>query len=475
MAQAPRHSEVALTKGAVCKTGAVATGRARSVPPRVIHWMLDAFYAGLVAALPLYALIRAASDPKARSRWSAYIRDVPARFGMRRVRESDRPCVWVHGVSVGEVKAAARLVEEIERVLPEAEVVLSVTTDTGYRVARAHYPGHRVEFYPPDFSWIVHDALDALRPDLMILVESEFWPNFLLGAEERGIPVVLVNGKMSRRSAGRFAALGRLSRPLLRSLALVCTQIPSYAERFQDLGVEPDRIRVTGNMKFDNIPIKQEDERESYFGRLLGHEQGLPIVVAGSTHPGEERLIAAMHRRMREDGRPFRLVVAPRHPARADTVEADLRREGGDVVRRSRMGDESHPAPDEIVLLDTVGELEMVYARADFVFVGGTLVPHGGQNMMEPASLGRPVVVGPHIDNFRDEVAMLLEADGLALVPDAAGVERTIRSWIDDPEGAAEIGRRAQTVIQGSKGATGRTLDMLRPHLERIARRELET
>jgi 3-deoxy-D-manno-octulosonic-acid transferase len=373
--------------------------------------------------------------------------------------------VWIHAVSVGEVKAAARLVEEIEREVPGVEVVITVTTDTGYRVARKRYPGRRVEFYPPDFSWIVNNALDALRPDLMILVESEFWPNFMLAAEERGLPVVLVNGKMSPRSASRFAALHLVSKPLLQSIDLLCAQIPAYADRFLSLGVEADRIRVTGNMKFDNIPIKQEHARQNYFGRLLGEEDGSPIVVAGSTHPGEERALAAMHRRFRESGVPCRLVVVPRHPARADTVEADIRREGGAVVRRSRMGEDSRPGPNEIVLLDTVGELEMVYARADVVFVGGTLVPHGGQNMMEPASLGRAVVVGPHVGNFRGEVAMLLEADGIVLARDAQGVEGVIRRWLQDPQDASAYGRRARQVIQDSKGATARTLDMLKPHL----------
>jgi 3-deoxy-D-manno-octulosonic-acid transferase len=175
-----------------------------------------------------------------------------------------------------------------------------------------------------------------------------------------------------------------------------------------------------------------------------------------------------MHRRLREEGVACRFVIVPRHPVRADTVEADIAREGGRVVRRSRLKDDTQLEPNDIVLLDTVGELEMVYAKADVVFVGGTLVPHGGQNMMEPASLGCPVVVGPHIANFRDEVGMLLEAEGLLLERDAAGVERVIRSWLQDPETAAGFGQRARAVIQDSKGATGRTLEVLGPHLDRL-------
>jgi len=440
----------------------------RTFPRRIVQWSFDALYAAMVSALPLYAAARATHDPKARSRWAAYARDIAARFGRRQPRATGRPCVWVHGVSVGEVKAAARLVAEIDRVVPGVEVVITVTTDTGARVARRRYPGRRVEFYPPDLSWIVNDTLDALRPDLMVLVESEFWPNFLVAARERGIPVALVNGKLSARSAHRFGLLAPVARRLMDCIEIFCVQLPLHERRFRDLGVPAERIHVTGNMKFDNIPIKQDALRDDAFVHLLGCADGIPIIVAGSTHPGEERALARIHASLRADGIPFRLVVAPRHPARADTVAADIRREGGDVVRRSRMGPEDGPREGQIVLLDTVGELERVYARADGVFVGGSLVRHGGQNMMEPASLGKPVVVGRHVFNFRGEVEMLRHVDGIALVRDAAGVEATLRTWLADPASARAMGTRAREVIERSKGATGRTLDCLRPLLERV-------
>ena len=440
-------------------------------PLRVKHWAMDALYSSLVTVLPLYAAGRLVRDSKARSRWSAYLRDVANRFRERQPRASRGRCVWVHGVSVGEVKAAARLVDEIERTMPDVEVVISVTTDTGYRVAEKRYPGHRIEFYPPDFSWVVNNALDAIQPDLVILVESEFWPNFLFAARDRGIPVALVNGRMSERSAARFCKLARFARALLGCLELVCVQMPQYAERFLALGVDPQRVHVTGNMKFDNIPIKHKPQRNDVFAGLVGHEEGLPVLVAGSTHPGEERALAAIHRRIVQDGIAHRLVVAPRHPARADTVEGEMRREGVDVVRRSRMQDGDRPAPGQVVLWDTVGELERVYAQSDVVFVGGSLVKHGGQNMMEPASLGRPVVVGPSIHNFRGEVEMLLAADGIRVVPDEAGVEATLRAWFADTASAAALGERARAAIERSKGATDRTLEVLRPLLRQVAAR----
>ena len=235
------------------------------------------------------------------------------------------------------------------------------------------------------------------------------------------------------------------------------------------MGLAPSRIHVTGNMKFDNIPMPIEDPRQRAFDALVGHDGRMPLVVAGSTHPGEERALARIRRRLAEAGQPFRLLVAPRHPARGDVVEAELRREGLSVVRRSRVAPGGTVERADAVLLDTVGELEMAYALADVVFVGGTLVPHGGQNMMEPASLGRPVVVGPSLFNFRGEVDLLRHAEGLEIVGDEAGVESTLSRWFLDPEAAARVGRRAFGAIRASKGATDKTMEVLRPLLRRIA------
>jgi 3-deoxy-D-manno-octulosonic-acid transferase len=428
----------------------------------------------LAAATP-WAVLRILTNAKARSRWRAYLADVPVRFGRRRRRLGAAPCVWVHGVSVGEVKAAARLVERIQEQVPGVEIVLSVTTDTGRRVAEERYPDQRVEYYPPDASWIVKDALDAIRPDLMVLVESELWPNFLLAARRRGLPVVLVNGRMSDRSARRFGRVPWVGGPLVRALDHVFVQIPAYAERYRALGVHAGRLAVTGNMKFDNIPFKGKDARPQRFARLLGLEGGaVPILVAGSTHPGEERQLVRVQRRLAAQGRHVRLVVAPRHPGRRDAVEADIRREGAQPVLRSRLSDppEGGSPPrtpeDAVVVLDSVGELESVYGLADLVFVGGTLVPHGGQNMMEPASLGKPVVVGPHVGNFRGEVAMLLQAGGLRLVSDLEGLEQALAEWLGDMPAARDMGARARDAILASKGATERTLEGLAGHLQRL-------
>lgn len=450
--------------------GPARPGAWPQLPGRVAHFVADAGYAALGALLLPWAFGRAVVNPKARARWTAYLRDVPARFGRRGPRRTTGPCVWVHGVSVGEVKAAARLVERIEQRVPGVEVVVTATTDTGYRVARERYPGHRVEFYPPDVSWIVRDALDRLRPDLVVLVESEFWPNFLTAVSHRGIPTVLVNGRISERSASRFRRGGRLTRGLLSAIARFCVQLPVHADRFASLGLPADHVVVTGNLKFDNVPILADRRRSDAYARLLGATDGRPLFVAGSTHPPEERWMGQAVRRVRASGVPLRAVVAPRHPARADAVEADLRREGVEVVRRSRLTDAPAPA-DAVILLDTVGELEAVYALADVVYVGGSLVRHGGQNVMEPASVGKPILVGPHTWNFRGEVDLLASSGALEVVPDVDGLVAGVLRALTDPAAAHARGERGRAAILESKGATERTLAALEPWLAPLAAR----
>lgn len=441
------------------------------VPARVAHFLADAGYAALGVVLLPWAVGRAALNPKARARWTAYLRDVRARFGPRAPRTSAAPCVWVHGVSVGEVKAAARLVALLERRLPGVEVVVTTTTDTGHRVARERYPGRRVEFWPPDLSWVVRGALDRLRPDLVVLVESEFWPNFLAAARHRGIPAVLVNGRISERSAARFRRGGPLTRRLLGSIARLCVQLPVHAARFAALGLPADRIAVTGNLKFDNVPILVDRARAAGWAAMPGGGDGRPLLVAGSTHPPEERVLGEVVRRVRAAGVPLRAVVAPRHPARADAVEADLQRAGLAVVRRSRLAPGATASPDAVVLLDTVGELESVYALADVVFVGGSLVRHGGQNVMEPASVGKPILVGPHTWNFRGEVDLLAAAGALRVVEDADALTAGVLALLADPAAAAARGAAGRAAILESKGATERTVAALEPWLAPLAAR----
>ena len=439
-------------------------------PARVWHTLLDVGYAGAsVLALP-YALVRLAFDRKARARAVPFVRDLPARFARRTPRGGEAPCLVVQAVSVGEVKAVAHLLARLGEALPGVDIVLAVTTVTGRRVARELYPTLRVERTPADVSWSVGRFLDALRPDLVLLVESELWPGFLMALRRRSIPVVLVNGRMSERSARRLGRVRWFARRLLGALDGAFVQLPAYGGRFAALGMDPERIAVTGNIKLDNMAAEPDRERARHLAHLLGVEEpDVPVVVAGSTHPGEERALVRAVRRLAGEGRRMRLVLAPRHPERRESVAADVRREGGVPVLRSGIEAPRGPAaPDDVFVLDSVGELEALYGAADFAFVGGTLVPHGGQNMMEPASLGLPVVVGPHLGNFRSEVALLQAAGAVRVVDDEDGLASVLRAWCDDRAAARAQGSRAQAVVRASQGAGQRTVEGLEPWLARL-------
>ncbi|MGE0192814.1 MAG: 3-deoxy-D-manno-octulosonic acid transferase [Planctomycetota bacterium] len=449
----------------------VTTPRGPRRPAYLRHALLDLGYVGAaVLGLPI-ALARLAVDAKARARAGPFVRDLPARMARRTPREGEAPCVLVQAVSVGEVKAVARLLARLAEELPGADIVLGVTTVTGRRVAAELYPTLRVERAPTDLSWSIHRYLAALRPDLVLLVESGLWPGFLLAARRRGVPVVLVNGRMSERSARRFGRTRWFARRLFGSLDRVFAQLAVYAERLEHLGVDPDRIVVTGNLKLDNVTPAADRERVGALARLFGlQDTEVPVLVAGSTHPGEERELVRVVRQLAAGGRRMHLVLVPRHPERRDSVAVDVRREGGaPVLRSGLLAPRGAPAPDDVFVLDTVGELEHAYGLAAFAFVGGTLVPHGGQNLIEPASLGLPVVVGPHLFQFRSEVALLRASEGVRVVDDAAGLEAVLRAWHDDRAAARALGARARDAVCSSQGASERTIEGLRPHLARLS------
>lgn len=379
----------------------------------------------------------------------------------------NRPRVWVHGVSVGEVKNLARLIEGVEARHPEVDIVVSATTPTGFSLAQRLYPGRTVVRYPLDFGLFPGRALDRVEPRCVLLMELEIWPNFLQAAARRSIPVAVVNGRISERSFRGY----RLARGLLPQFDWIeryCVQNNTYRERLMALGVAAERIAVTGNMKYDGVARRGAEADSLRLRRWLAPDDQL-VFVCGSTHPREEEWIqerlASVAARL---GVPVRLVVAPRHPERAVAVAEGLTARGAAVLRWSEV-DEPLPQldPRHVLLVDTIGQLEAFYGACDVAFVGGSLVPHGGQNMLEPAALGRAVVFGPYTSNFRTDVELLLEAGAVVQVPDAAGLGRALESLFRDPALRAELGARAVALIRGNQGATARTLDLIAPILDR--------
>jgi 3-deoxy-D-manno-octulosonic-acid transferase len=419
----------------------------------VLHGGYDlAWILGIVLASPWW-IARCLLDPAFRTM-------VLERMTLRTPGGSDgtRECVLVHGVSVGEVKGAAALVREIEVRRPDVEVVICSTTKTGLEVARQLYPANRVVRFPVDISFVVRRFLRLLRPAAVVLVELEIWPNFLRCCNRAGIPVAVVNGRMTPHSFGQYV-LFRQTLPQFNRISLFCAQLEEYAERFRSLGGPPERVLVTGNMKADGLSVGEPDPTSiADLSPLLGGRGDQLVLVAGSTHEPEEQLVAeAWH-----EGLPdARLILVPRHPTRAGDVERSLRTLGlqPQVLSRLRAGEV--PEPDRPVVVDTIGELEAIYGLADLVFVGGTLVPHGGQNMLEPAAVGCPVLHGPSVENFAQEAALLATRGASREVADAAELASALRELGGDEAGRVRMAEAGRRTVEQQRGATRVTADAL--------------
>jgi 3-deoxy-D-manno-octulosonic-acid transferase len=372
------------------------------------------------------------------------------------------PVIWLHAVSVGEVLAVSRLVGELERAFPEFELLISTTTRTGQDLARQRFGTERVFYCPLDLPWAVRAYLNALKPCLLILAETEFWPNLLSGCFRRGIPVAVVNARISDRSWPRYRFLRGLWRPFLSRISRVLAQSETDAERLKAIGCKPERVSVAGNLKFD-VRAAQEADATRLLKTLA---LGLRIVVAGSTLEGEEvALLEAWPQLLAADPK-LAMVLAPRHPERFAAVAALLEQSGIPWVKRSDW--QSQPAnsiqqirPGQIVLLDTIGELASVYSIAAVAFVGGSLIPAGGHNPLEPAQFGVPIVMGPNYVNFLAIAADLLANNALRIATKEEFAP-TLIELLEDRDIAKSMGERAKQVFDQQAGATDRCIAALR-------------
>jgi 3-deoxy-D-manno-octulosonic-acid transferase len=370
--------------------------------------------------------------------------------------------IWIHAVSVGEVIAASRLIEMLRDLDPALPVVISTTTRTGQKLAQERFdlsqellaqPGPaptRVFYYPLDFRWIVRRYLQALHPRVLVLVESELWPRMLVEAERAKIPVVVVNGRISNRSLPRYRALRTLWKPLLRKLTMVLAQSEEDRRRFVEIGVAPDVARVAGNLKYDvrvagASPITR---------KLRAHlPQPSKVIVAGSTLEGEERILLDAFRDLLPECPQLTMILAPRHPERFRTVERSIADAHRPLIRRSDWMQRPQPIPaGSVFLLDSVGELASVYSLASVAFVGGSLVPAGGHNPLEPAQFAVPIVTGPYTENFRGMVAALLEQEAIRVTPPER-LCAAVREVLTSPEAQA-MGTRARRVFEEQAGAS---------------------
>jgi len=424
----------------------------------------------------LYSLAFIAMLPAFLLNREKYLPGFSERFGrLPEFRKDGRPVIWVHCVSVGEANAARPLVKRLREEYPGFRIVISTVTKTGQDLCKQLYSDEAelIFYFPFDWKFTVLRALRAIRPNLVLVLETEIWFNFFRETRKRGITLAIVNGRVSDKSARRYSYIPKTIGRVLRYPNVVLAQSERDAERFHDLGVKSRKIVVTGNLKFDQDPATGDKKKTAYFRERFSADGMSPVILAASTHAPEEKwlLQALGELRGSEECARTRLFLAPRHPERFDEVAETIEESGFSFARRTAPLDLSDgEAP--VVLLDSIGELRSAYPLADVVFTGGSLIPHGGQNILEPAMDARAIVTGPHMMNFRT-IAEEFEREGAFLQLDECEQEeipvalaRAFRDLITDKAARDEIGRRALAIVQKNRGAAERTLVALQPSLE---------
>jgi len=373
--------------------------------------------------------------------------------------------LWLHAVSVGEVIAAVPLVHALQRRFPDLPILVSTITETGQTTAREKIAADAYTYFPLDYPWVVRQVIGRVQPRLFIMVETEIWPNFLRQLARQEVPAVLVNGRISPRSFKGYRRLRPFMRRVLPAITVFGMQTELDAERIIAIGADPARVRMTGNIKYDM-------GLEPLFGSAAGAlraELGVgeaPVFMAGSTHRGEEEMVIDAFLAARTQEPRLRLLLAPRHLDRLDEIEESLRKRKLLSWRRSwgRLPTQgSHAA---VLILDTIGELARMYAVATVVFVGGSLVPIGGHNVLEPAAHLKPILFGPHMHNFHQIAAALLEAGGALQVQSPETLANSVSALLHSPERCRSLGKAAQRVLQANQGAIERTVELIAPLLK---------
>jgi 3-deoxy-D-manno-octulosonic-acid transferase len=409
---------------------------------------------GMLVSLP-YWLFQMARHGKYRKGLAERLGRVPSRLGLPGEEE---PVIWIHAVSVGEVLAVAGLVEELRRRFPRHKIFVSTTTDTGQALARARFGEANVFYFPMDFVFAIRPYLRVLRPQIVVIAETEFWPNFIRRAHASGARIAVVNARISDRSWPNYRRFRGVLRRLLANVDLFLAQTAEDAARLRDIGADPERVRVAGNLKFDIPapvpPAIVESLRKSIAATGVG-----PVLVCGSTVDGEESLLLKAFENLLVQHPRAVMILAPRHPERFAEVAALLDQMSIHFWRRSLWNGE--PLTGGVFLVDTIGELAALYGLADLAFVGGSLVPHGGHNIIEPAQHGVAIVVGNHTENFRDIVSLFQGQDAVR-VAGPAELPLVLLELLANEKERRALGQRAAETMRSQIGATARTAGELK-------------
>jgi 3-deoxy-D-manno-octulosonic-acid transferase len=403
-------------------------------------------------------------------RHGKYISGLGERLGSISNSSADKPVIWIHCVSVGEVQAARPLVHALSREFPAHSIFVSTVTITGQAVAREVFKdvASQVFYFPIDWRWSVRRVLDSINPAMVLIMETELWPNFLRECRASSIPVAVVNGRLSEKSFSRYQLVPSFIARVINHLSLTLMQTEGDADRMRRLGLTPERVIVCGNVKFD---AGEEDHSRSLTAELTKRfefSSGRPVIVAASTHEPEERIIIESFKKLHQSEKSdVRLVIAPRHPERFSSVAALIQESGFSCVRRSAPPADLDRDAD-IVLFDSIGELRSLFPIASIVFVGGSLAPVGGHNILEPAAVGACIVTGPHTDNFDEIVRTFMSREAViqlgfeenGAVP--ATLANVFTELLNDSHKRSQLGLRGKALIEENRGATSCIIEHLR-------------
>jgi len=428
----------------------------------LFRWIGNIGYLVAILLFSPIAIYRMASQGRYWRGWRNRMGFAPNR------RDCRRPAIWVHAVSMGEVNAAKPLIDKLQKQLPFYEVFVSSNTDTGYDRAVSVFGPEHVFFSPFDFSFAVGHAINRLKPAMILLMELEVWPNMLSIAEERGIPVIVANGRITPRSAKRYGLLGPIAHRIFRKIRLVMSQDEIYRRRFAELGVPAEKLVVTGSLKWDGAMITDSVSGKDALARAVGIDPTRPLLVAGQTGDDlEEEAVIRCYQQLRLKWSELQLAIIPRKPERFSHVASLIAARGFYVIKRSEHAD-GCKTPDRmvanrpiVILGDTMGELRKFYNLATIAFVGRTLVPMGGSDVMEVAALGKPVIVGPHVFNFADAVQKLIVAGAAIKVEAPEKLAGVIEELLTDPAKIDAMSEAAKKVVISNQGATVKSAEYI--------------
>lgn len=378
--------------------------------------------------------------------------------------ELDKP-IWVHAVSVGEVMAVRGLIEGLRRLYPSKKFVISTVTPTGNKIAKGiAKEGDFTTYLPLDFSFIVGSVTNRINPSIFVIAETEIWPNLLSCLHKKNIPVIIVNGRISDNSFRGYLIIKLLIKSIMNKVSMFCVQTVTDAERLKALGVREGKIKVTGNMKFDINDYTDFKKDYTDFRKRLGLGYDNKLLVAGSTHSGEEEIILGVYKKLLNDLPYLRLLLAPRHPQRAKDVIKLTGEYGFNCFAISQLNSKAQESniPKTVFILDSIGQLLFFYSIADIVFIGGSLIKKGGHNILEPAFLSKPILFGPFMQNFRDISELFLNNKAAIQVKNETELIENIKTLLKNPEQAAQLGQRARDLVSKNSGATAKNLEFIK-------------